>query len=614
VKRLLPALAVMLTIVAAVGTIASPVGAQRMGAITGIWASVFGANIYLSTLGTGYFDVSAALNPLLHTWTLAVEEQFYLVFPIILLLAWPIGRVRNSRLGYLVAAIAVVAVSVSSFLLMWKTAAGHAVLGVSGPEFAFYASPARAWEFGAGALLALILPRVRRLPMLVGSALGAAGFGLIVIAAAPIVGQADFNPGAALLAVAGTCALLAAGGAPANLVSRALAIRPAVWIGNLSYSWYLWHWPLIVFALALWPATGWAAPAAAALSLLPAWLSYRFVENPIRLVPQIRIRALVALAAGCIAVPIAASLLLVAVHRALASTSSLQSWTRVERLHADVVRGCNDPTPLGLRTSSRCSWHVSRAKGTVVLVGDSNAGQFTEPVVRAARHARYDAVVVTLSSCPFVELRVDSGTGTFRDVCRRFVSETLATLVRLRPSLVIMAARSDGYIENAETGLGPPAGENTVHGASAKARLWQKGIGSVLATLNRAGVPAVVVHALPELPADSAASAVILILERASPSSSLRSAVDRRLRRSLVAENRAIAAAKAAWGLDVENAVCGAARCSSTLGGHFMYRDGEHLSVDGALTLTRPFYDALVAHARPVQRRKSRPQSVERVF
>jgi peptidoglycan/LPS O-acetylase OafA/YrhL len=92
IRRLLPALAVMLTVVAAVGLLASPVGAQVTTAHTGIAASLFAANAYLYRLGTGYFDVRTTLDPLLHTWTLGVEEQFYLVFPALLLAAWRVAR------------------------------------------------------------------------------------------------------------------------------------------------------------------------------------------------------------------------------------------------------------------------------------------------------------------------------------------------------------------------------------------------------------------------------------------------------------------------------------------------------------------------------------------
>ena len=97
VRRLLPALALMVTVVAALGTLASPLATQRTGALTGIAASVFAANVYLYQLPTGYFDVSATLDPLLHTWTLAVEEQFYLVFPALLILGWAAREARRAR-------------------------------------------------------------------------------------------------------------------------------------------------------------------------------------------------------------------------------------------------------------------------------------------------------------------------------------------------------------------------------------------------------------------------------------------------------------------------------------------------------------------------------------
>jgi peptidoglycan/LPS O-acetylase OafA/YrhL len=97
-KRLLPALALMLAVVSLLGVLASPLVAQRVEAENGFWAALFSANVYLLRLGTGYFDISAALNAFFHTWTLAVEEQFYIVFPLLLLIGWKV-RVRRGRTG-----------------------------------------------------------------------------------------------------------------------------------------------------------------------------------------------------------------------------------------------------------------------------------------------------------------------------------------------------------------------------------------------------------------------------------------------------------------------------------------------------------------------------------
>jgi peptidoglycan/LPS O-acetylase OafA/YrhL len=183
VRRLLPALAVMLIAVALLGTLASPVAGQRMGGLTGIRASLFAANVYLYHLGTGYFDVSASLDPLLHTWTLAVEEQFYLVFPALLLLGWRLGR-------RLAAVLLVGAVSAGSFYLALEYSQAFGIGGVAHPQrFAFYASPTRAWEFGAGSLLALGSPLLSRAPLLVADGLGAAGLAWAGVGVLAIEGQ-----------------------------------------------------------------------------------------------------------------------------------------------------------------------------------------------------------------------------------------------------------------------------------------------------------------------------------------------------------------------------------------------------------------------------------------
>ena len=174
---------------------------------------------------------------------------------------------RGRRLG---TAAIVAAVSVVSYVLAVKLAGGWAPGGLDSPEsFGFYSSPTRAWEFGLGALVALAAPWLAKLPARSAAIAGGAGLGAIALTAFAIR-ETSGDPRDVVLAVVGTCAVLLAGAVGRGPVTRLLETAPAVWVGNLSYSWYLWHWPLIVFARALWPGGTGVAIAAAAVSLAPA--------------------------------------------------------------------------------------------------------------------------------------------------------------------------------------------------------------------------------------------------------------------------------------------------------------------------------------------------------
>jgi peptidoglycan/LPS O-acetylase OafA/YrhL len=584
---LLPALAVVLSFVAIAGLLLSPLGARHMGAMTGILASFFSANFYLLQLPTGYFDVSTDFNPLLHTWTLGVEEQFYVVFPVVLLAAWRIGALLRSRLVSRVLAFAAIGgLSYSSFFVSTRWAAGFAFGGIASPQsFAFYSSPARAWEFGLGAMLALAAPSLRRLPVLGGSILATVGLAAIGFGAFAVGGGSAFVPGVALVPVGGACAILAAGSASRNGVSQLLGSRASTWMGDLSYSWYLWHWPLIVFARALTRDAVWAAPVASVLSLLPAWASYRYVENPIRSSARLRGSRAVALAAVCIGLPVLAS-------AGLLKAQRLMHVEHVLDLHADVVRGCDNDTPLGQRRGGHCTWTVSNPKGQVVLIGDSNAGQFTEPVARAATQAGFTATVATFSSCPFVQLSV-TGSNAGEGLCRRFDQESLAALLRMRPNLVIIAARTDSYIEGGTVGLALPGDSAATTVPEAKAALWTRGVRTEAAQLNRAGIPVAVVHPLPAMPVEPAACAVVLALTGACSGAVPRDVARKRLRRSVLSERLAVTRLASAHAVSLVNAICGRERCASQRSGEMMYRDGKHLSVRGSLQLT-PWFSSLI--------------------
>jgi peptidoglycan/LPS O-acetylase OafA/YrhL len=263
-RRILPALFVVLAASAPLAYLLSnplefrDYSASLLGVIT------FSINV-LAAIYINYFGPSADYTPLLHIWSLAVEEQFYLFFPLLLMAFHRIGRGRLSVL-LLVAGLA------SLGFAEWKA--------MQATEGLFYWSSARAWELLIGALAAL--NPMRRLPPLAENAFSGLGLGLIAFAvlrfddATPLPGLWSLLP--TLGAVLVIC--FAHSG---TLAHRLLSAKVAVFIGLISYSAYLWHQPVLVFArLGFGPLTTPLAAAALVLSLLLAWLSWRYVEAPFR--------------------------------------------------------------------------------------------------------------------------------------------------------------------------------------------------------------------------------------------------------------------------------------------------------------------------------------------
>ncbi len=290
-RRLLPASGlVLIATVLAARFIVDPL-TQVTIARDGLAAALFAANVHFFRGGTNYLAEGLPESPLLHFWSLAVEEQFYVVWPGLLLVLVRHARLRRAALATLMA----VAWVVSLGLCVWMT-----YRGADEQSWAFFMLPARAWELLSGALLALFAPALARVARGAVRTLAMAGWvGLGVVLGTALVvtktGHPLFPGFVAVIPVLGTVAVIVAGcvGAPDGPVLL-LKARPLQWIGARSYAIYLWHFPLLALAAEQW-GTGRLIEGLSvgvrlgllAASVALAALSYALVENPVRFAPSL---------------------------------------------------------------------------------------------------------------------------------------------------------------------------------------------------------------------------------------------------------------------------------------------------------------------------------------
>ncbi|WP_405099556.1 acyltransferase family protein [Micromonospora sp. NBC_01412] len=274
-KRLLPAVNVVLLTTAVFVFLMVPRG--RWGQIGGdiVAAVAYLLNWRLAERFT-HPDPTMPPSPVQHFWSLAVEEQYYLIWPLLILLAVALAKVSGARLKPVLAtALGLLAAG----SLAWSVTT---TVGAQSP--AFFQTTSRIWELAVGAGVAMSVGAWARLPKPVAVVLGWAGLAAVLVTGLFFTPMMDFPGYTAALPVLGTAAVIAAGCATARGGAETLlGIAPLRWIGALSYSLYLWHWPMLAIAATYWgPLSTSTGLLVIALSIAPAWLTFHFVENRIR--------------------------------------------------------------------------------------------------------------------------------------------------------------------------------------------------------------------------------------------------------------------------------------------------------------------------------------------
>jgi peptidoglycan/LPS O-acetylase OafA/YrhL len=492
--RLLPAsVVVALATIVATWHWAPPLFARTVSA-DGLAGVCYLINVRLAIQGTSYLDAARASSPMQHFWSLAVEEQFYVIWPAVLVLAslaW-LGR-RRVSIGW--AAVVLTALGGASLVLcVWQT--GHS------QPWAYFGIQARAWELAAGALVALGTRRLARLNPGVCAVVGWAGLAA-VLASAVLYTDATVFPGyAAVLPVAGA-ALMIAGGCAQPRRGPVVVLRPWAMqeLGRLSYGWYLWHWPVLMLApyvLDREPGV-WVKLALAGAALVPAAMSLTAVEDRIRFHRTLRARPRHGLLVGGGLTAAAAALALLSLSipvtvkgrgtatdtaRVLAAAPANSASPATSHELADLIKtssyatampgnlvpalnvavkdypadgNCIAPfgqTSVAPSVAGGCQLHGDINSSTiVVLFGDSHAEQWYEAVNAVALEKHWRLVVLTKVGCTSASIMTyRTGTSQPYGECAQWRQSAVAQINLLRPSMVIMSSLAYGATSVQVTG------------------------------------------------------------------------------------------------------------------------------------------------------------------
>jgi peptidoglycan/LPS O-acetylase OafA/YrhL len=590
-RRLLPLSAVLL---AAVGILSmlllSPVRAVEVSGDI-VASALYSANWHFAAQSVDYFAQDVEPSPVLHLWTLAIEEQFYVVWPTLMLAVTWIWR----RHGY--------SVRPALWVTLAVVLAGSFALGVQltadQPASAYFSTFGRAWELGLGAALAL-LGAVWLRPA-VAAALAWAGLAAIVYAAVAFDAATPFPGVAALVPTVGT-ALLILGGASLYGQARAapaalLSLAPVRYVGRISYSWYLWHWPALIFAAAAWGSLSVAAGlAVVAASLVPTVVTHHLIEDPVRVSRALARRPNRALAVGfaCMAVGVCAGVALrdaqpqmdtapiAEVKGAAALSEQPYPQQRADAVRPNPLRAREDRSRMyddgclvGIAgtNSNKCLYGDAEGNRTLILFGDSHALQYAPALEEVAETRSWRLIVLTKAECTPGEVPIRSMVADREySQCDEWREDSLRRIEEGAPG-------SATVVMSGDTAYTPYDSAGRELSGEAGAAAMEAGYLATLERIHRAGLRTVVIKDTPTSSSDvpGCVSEDLEDLEGC--------AFARERDRTKEFDSRAARAAPETALIDVTPKICPRDLCRAVIGNALVYRDKSHLSATFARTL-----------------------------
>ncbi|WP_020658791.1 acyltransferase family protein [Amycolatopsis benzoatilytica] len=603
VRRLLPAAFLVLAVVVSAACFLMPFPRWESTAHEAIASALYWENWLLAANSVDYSALTQSASLTQHYWSLSVEEQFYLFWPLLLLLLFKI-RVRRARL----IGIAVVGLASLGFSV-WFTEAAKSQ--------AYFVTPGRVWEFAIGALLAFAGAKAV-LPKIAANLASLAGLAAIVGAALLFDDQTAFPGATALLPAVGTGLVILAGAGQSRQWHTPLSSSPPVqWLGNVSYSLYLWHWPLIVLAPFAFPRASDAGMltwplkvGVVAAALAAAYLSKRFVEDPTRNLPLLSRttgRTFAAMAAGMIVVCGAAGGLTWTYQRHADEAARDVAAESASPCHAASAlapgNACADrfgpartvamgpanryyappedcPPPLaqyatsdGTKTTTRCDFSGGAPAPTVVwLVGDSHAQQWQAPVLSIARKNHWLLYTSYLGGCPFAEVKA---TGYDKPLpggdrrCTAWTKSMTGAIAQTRPA----------YVFTSFFGRHEPADD---HSGRSQTEQYRDGLNSYWSQWTAAGAKVLVLADPPLNGLVRSPDCVVL-----NPNDPQPCAVPRSVAQP---EDPLAAAARASADpnvllIDLTDYFCDREQCYAVVGKVSVYYDSTHLNQEYSLSL-----------------------------